>query len=135
MWLYVSFQAQDVINKEISLPLTESEIESLLSNTFHDNALISENITIEIVNGTGIPGLAGKMEKVVSRMGGNVIAVSNAQSDESTSQIHYYEDEEGKYARERFGKLFSFPLVQTNQKALSDIIIIIGKDNIPKIVQ
>ncbi|MGH7245382.1 MAG: hypothetical protein ACREGI_00425, partial [Candidatus Levyibacteriota bacterium] len=56
----------------------------------------------------------------------NVISVTTAQTDQTTSIISYYGDV--SYTTRRLSKILEIPLVKVTSPGLSDITIQIGKD-------
>ena len=129
--LRLSFLAQrvsknDVISETITLPAEKIHIDQVTQELFLDKALSDENSAIEIVNGTGIAGLGGRLERALVTMGANVIAVSNAEKKQQKSLIIYYGEK--TYTVERLEKLLKMPIQKKEGRGLSDIIIIVGQD-------
>ncbi len=112
--------------KVIKLPLESILIDQALGELFYNNLLSEENKTIEIVNGTGIAGLGGRLERVLSNLGANIIAVRNAEKIQDKSQILYFGDK--SYTSSYLSRMLGIKEIMKQERGLSDIIIIIGKD-------
>lgn len=114
--------------EEISLPLDPSQIDQFAQELFTDQAFSDENKSVQVVNGTGVPGLGTRLGRELTNRGVNVIAITNADTPTESSQISYYGDK--TYTVERLGKMLSAPLVPMEKQALSDIIITVGADKL-----
>lgn len=121
-----SISPSTIDSEEITLPLDHTSIEQITQKLFFDTELSSDNKTIEIVNGTGIPGLGGRLERALTTMGANVISVTNADKKQQRSQLKYFGDK--TYTVERLEKLLGMDVQKKEGKSLSDIIIVIGED-------
>lgn len=93
---------------------------------FADPDIVSENLRIEIENGTGVYGLGNSVGRKVSNMGGNVIFVSTADVIGEESQIYFFDRK--SYTVERLSRVLGLKAVKTSQKTIADVIIKIGKD-------
>lgn len=117
---------QSITSQKIHIPFDSSLSSTMLEQLFLDQTIDQENKTVAIVNGTGVAGLGTRLEMALTTMGVNVISVKNADKVESMSSISY--SGEKSYTLDRLQSLLSFPIAYTPSAALSDIIILIGKD-------
>ncbi len=117
---------QSITSQRIHIPFDSSLSSTMLEQLFLDPTIDQENKTVAIVNGAGVAGLGTRLERALATMGVNVISVKNADKVESMSSISY--SGEKSYTLDRLHSLLSFPLTETPSAALSDIIILIGKD-------
>jgi hypothetical protein len=101
----------------------------IFDEVFLDSALVDENKTIAIINAAGEPGLAGRVERILNRLGGNVVSVTTAPMIEKYSRIEY--GGENSYTLFRIQKVVKFPLKETQDIGISDILIVLGEDSIP----
>ncbi len=126
-----SIALKDITQKEIRLPIVQTELDNELADLFTDTKIIDENISIEIVNGTDTPGLGKRLERLVKNMGGNVVSITNSYKGEKTSKIQFF----GKtsYTHERLQKLLGYPLEEVKMRRVADITIIVGKDKSGKV--
>lgn len=92
-----------------------------------DSAISSENVSIEIVNATGESGLGGRLERVISNLGGNVVSVKTALATERVSKIKYYGPE--TYTLRKLERLLSIKREVLDREDIARIVIIIGEDN------
>lgn len=107
--------------------------DKLITSLFQDQMIASENLSIQIVNGTGIAGFGSRLARLVSNTGGSVVAVTNASSVVEHSQIRY--NTQKSYSVKRFARALEFPVIdeKTSKEVksdvvIADIIIIAGKD-------
>jgi len=117
---------QSITSERIHIPIDTSLSSTMLEQLFLDETIDQENKTVSIINGTGVVGLGTRLERALSNMGINVISVKNADRVESASVINYNGEE--SYTLDRLQNLLLIPTNQTSSVALSDIIILIGKD-------
>lgn len=117
---------EELVSENITFPVDRVLIDKTTKELFYDTTLSQENMTIEIVNGTGVEGLGGRLERALTIMGGNVISVTNAEKRQQESSIVYYGEE--NYTVKRLVKLLGMSAKNQEGRGLSDIIIVIGQD-------
>lgn len=130
--LYFFSQNVSNINKKelvYNLQDSETDLNKLFTQYFRDDQIALEKIGIQIVNATGEPGVGKRMEKLITNMGGNVVAVTTSQTGEPKSKIQYYGSEE-TYTLTRLQRYLRYPLSKLNNKTIADIVIIIGKNSV-----
>lgn len=113
--------------REISNDFNEQQKSTLISLTFTDPAIYEENQSIEIVNATNVYGQGGRLASLITNIGGNVILVTSVEKGEGKSKIIYSGDK--TYTVTRLAQILNYPIVKTDKKSISDVIIIIGEDN------
>lgn len=91
-----------------------------------DNIISSENISIEVINAAGKSGLGGRLERVISNLGGNVISVKTAMTTESFSKIQYTGVE--TYTLRKLVRLLPMKRELLKKESIAKITIIIGED-------
>ena len=101
-------------NKDASLLLT-------------DNAISTENVSVQIVNAAGQSGLGSRLERVISNLGGNVVSVKTALVIEPVSKIRYYGTE--TYTLKKLERLLRIKKEAVDKEDIAEIVIIIGEDN------
>jgi hypothetical protein len=97
-----------------------------VSDLFKDNTIITENLNIQIINTTDIPGLGKQLERVIVNQGGNVISVTNSREPVKKSKIQYIGEK--NYTVGKFTSLFDLSAEKIENKSIADLIIIIGED-------
>jgi hypothetical protein len=113
--------------KDLVLPKGDSDIDRVVANFGEDRAIVSEYIDIHIINASDVPGMATRLERVISNLGGNVVKVSTAHGKNSSSKIEYAGEK--KYTIKKLNKLLGFPIVQVDNPGFADVVITIGVDN------
>lgn len=133
LWMFVrKIPTHGVLEKTYIFPsnsednLDMGELDLLISSLFADHTIIEEKRSIQIINASGISGLGNRIARIVTNMGGNVIAVSTGDSVLPMSEIVYSEAE--SYTLEKLQRLFRKKGVSTDKQAISDIVVIVGKD-------
>lgn len=130
LWVVKGIPKTNISQQTISLPQNEAKIDNITRAFFIDPRIVEDNVTIEIRNGTSIPGLGKRLERAITTMGGTVISVTNADEVVTTSQIEYKEEKKNSDTLKKLQRLLSMPAVALSSPSLSDIIITIGKDRV-----
>lgn len=121
-----SIPGENKKNIDISLSARSEEIDKKIASFFNDPEMQQENKTISIINASGEVGIGSRMERQLEHLGVNVISVISGRQLEKKSRIEFYKEK--SYTSERLSRLFQIPTVISNNKALSDIIIVLGAD-------
>lgn len=119
---------KDVTSEEIELPQSETQIDRLSGALFEDSDIVSENMSIEIVNATGVFGFGGRLERTLSNMGAQVVSVSTALRDEDATRLQYAENK--SYTVEKLQRILNVQAKKQNGLSISDIKIILGKSSL-----
>lgn len=133
LWLFAASTApHDITTKEISLTKDNIEAQKLIMDTtltpqfFTDYSLASEQVSIQIINATGINGLGNRLAKLISNMGGNVISVITSDSLSNRSSISSYK--KNTYTVQKLSSFLKLPTKEEQNTGLFDIVILVGKD-------
>jgi len=113
--------AEDVTLSEQS-PSTDITV----INALTDQEIANENISIQILNGTDIPGFGQQLGLVLSNLGANVVDIATAQKIQKKSAIAYFGNE--SYTLDRVDKLLQLSPTKLHQQGIADIVITIGTD-------
>lgn len=105
---------------------SEQGSDKKLSQLFVDHTAYSENLSIAIVNGSGISGLGTKVAEELSHIGINIISVTSSQDLKEKTTI-VYTGKEG-YTVQRLVHIFRVASTPTISPMLSDVTITLGKD-------
>lgn len=115
----------NITTKNTSLPQDQTAIDKISSAFFVDSFITSEKLSIEVINGTDMPGLANRLGRLLGNIGGNVITVGSSQKAIKISQISCFDEK--KYTCKRLSKVLGFPIAR-GEFGISDVIIRIGED-------
>lgn len=119
---------KQILEEVTSAQLSEDlQLQKTLITLFSDERVATENISVQVINATGVPGIAQRLEKVLTLQGANVVAVTTAQKKESRSQIKYYGSE--TYTLAKINKMLEFPVSTLANETIADIVIIIGENS------
>lgn len=119
-----SAKKENVHNETIK-NLQQTGIDQILSDLLRDSVVHESSLTVEVINETGINGLANVFSQMLSNGGFNVIEVRSSGADEA-SQIHY-----NKPQNDVVDSLFSitsFEEKTPNVSSVADISIFLGND-------
>lgn len=124
-----------LVSEEISLSTDQKTVDKLLLGYLADPSVQQENISVAIINATGVSGIGNRVARVIANIGGNVVSVSTGDVDQSSSALLY----NGKlsYTARKLSRLFRVsPGELANRNALgndaagADIVIVVGKDSL-----
>lgn len=111
----------------ISLSTEDRAVDKLLEKLFKNEVIEKENQTVEIINTTDATGLGGRLARLITNMGGNVIQVSTENNSQKNSVILY--KGEKTYTVEKLSKVLGFKIGEMSRQSIADITIIVGEDN------
>lgn len=121
-----SISSKNIETQEITNKLDTFSVDKISSSLFEDFDISSEKASLSIINGTDISGLGGRLERLASNMGGNVVSISTSEKPFLSSEIIY--SKENSYTVSKLGKITSFPLLKRNKDGIYDVIIRLGTD-------
>jgi len=119
------FLAKSVADSDIT---TESASDTNVSfpGFFADSTIDNENVTISIVNASGISGLGTRLEHLITNTGATVVSVTTSPTSKRTSSIAYSDD---SYTLKKVGQLLGFSNEKKTEQGIADILITIGEDS------
>lgn len=103
------------------------QLERTLVSFFSDNVVATENVSIQVINASGVSGMAQRLERVLLHKGANVVSISGAQQTQMHSQIKFYGEE--TYTLEKIKKMLGFPVSKLSTETIAKIVIVIGEDD------
>lgn len=110
-------------------------IDDLLSGMTMSSNISNEKKTISVLNGTSVSGVATLSSRVISNIGGRVVAIENASSEYSNTLIisDDLDSETVAYIKKSFGidRVYTkqeASFVKEDAMSRSDIIVVIGFD-------
>lgn len=113
--------------REISVLENEEENNKKVANLITDDTIFSENVSIQIINASGVSGMGRRLERALINRGGNVVSVTTSRDLASASTIQHYGEE--TYTLITIKKLLGFPVKTMEQEGIAEIIITIGEDS------
>lgn len=127
-WFARSVSDTNVSFEKIQLPLDDHALDTILSRIFTDSIIEEENQDIEIINSTEVSGLANRLARLITNMGGNVVSITTSKNPSNTSKILV--SNKKKYTSERLHAILGFGVEEGQTQAIADVIIVIGKDKL-----
>lgn len=133
LWLFAKgVPSSSFAFQEISSTLAQASIDRISSSLFLDYSLSQENVSVQIVNGTGVLGLGNRLARLITNMGGNVVSVETSDDLIKQSKITYQTKK--TYALEKLVRVLGFPSSFLEEKGIADIVLTLGEDSIPKVL-
>lgn len=116
-----------IYERKFSNDYSESQKSTILTLTFSDPIIFTENKSVEIINSTEVFGLGSRLANLITNISGNVILVKSSEKQKKSKLIFF-----GKksYIVEKLGKYLNLPIEQSLSPGVSDVIIIIGTDSL-----
>lgn len=99
-------------------------IDKELSEAFRDESIVNEQISIEVVNATGVAGFGSRMSRLLENAGYNVIAVKNGEN--VSSQIIDRTTTPGN-TQKYLQRFLNLPVKSDSSTPVADISIIFGE--------
>lgn len=124
-WIARAIPDGEVEKEIITKSMTVEEIDEVVRTVLLDKKFSEENLTIEIVNGSGVPGIGSKLGRALQNSGANVISVANADKEVNETTVMYYGKE--SETTKRLGRLLYASPIEISEQGLSDIIITLGR--------
>lgn len=112
--------------KKVTIIKDVEENDQNLKNLFINDKIFAENVSVQIINSSSVPGMGKRLERVLTKLGSNVISLSSSREQEKKSKIQYFGEE--SYTLSTLKKLLAFPVEKTENKSIATIVIIIGDD-------
>lgn len=109
-----------------------SNLDQLVENLVVDPLIENDHQTIRVVNATSASGLGGRLAKLITNMGGNVILVVTEDNPKKKSAINFLSKK--TYTVDRLQKILGYEIKKGLNDAMSDITIIIGEDSINSLI-
>ena len=106
------------------------EVDEIFSLFISDSRLKTENVSIEVVNSSGINGVGKRVAKLLTRFGFHVVSVTSSEV-RFPSQITFRAQK--NYTVERLVQIFHLPSFYSSGNAIADVTIVIGADYVEKI--
>lgn len=104
----------------------EDDRDEKLFEHFKDKQILSEKTSVEVVNASGIDGIAWVISRMFKNVGFNVISVKSADKEQVKSIIICRNS--GTYSIDRISRVFPILIEYKNETGIADISVIIGKD-------
>lgn len=121
-------QSRNVVMHELFLPQDTNVLDNVAASLFSDETIASEKVSVGIINSTDVTGLGNRLARVIANIGGNVVSVSSADENRKKTSIAYYGEK--SYTVTRLSKILGVEPTQTQTQGISDVIVVIGADNL-----
>ena len=113
-------------------PIIEN-IDNAVADIFFNLSFFKEQAQIEVLNGSGIKGLAQNRARWITNSGGRVIHIGNTPQEEEQTTAYITNPEKFPNTVKEIKKIFKDKIVILESpyryRFLGDIVIVLGKDN------
>lgn len=121
----------DTLTVSPELLSDQEKLDHKLSPFLRDEKIVAEHLKIQVLNGSGKPGVAASATRLIRNIGGEVIRMDNF---ERTDLVKGYLllDSSGSYTARRLAQIFSVAdsrPPRTGSEARADITLILGAEN------
>ena len=114
--------------KEITLPLSDPEVNLIIGDMFYDKSILRDDVSLEIINASGILGAGNEVARLFGHIGVNVVAVRTSSEIKKPSTLSYFG---GKtYTLKRISHLSDLEPAELKGEHIADIVLTIGDDKI-----
>lgn len=132
LWLFAKgVSSSSLAFQEVSSTLAQASLDRISASLFLDYALSQENVSIQIINGTGVLGLGSRLARLIGNIGGNVVSVETSDGLIKQSKITYQTKK--TYTLEKLVRVLGFQSSLLEEKGIADIVLILGGDSIPRV--
>lgn len=108
-----------------SLGLSQEE----LFDAFKDPQIISEGLSIEIINATSENGLAGSAANILKPLGVNIVSLSS-ENEVEKSEIRVRAPSK---TSKRISRILEIPISENGPNSIADVTVILGEDFAEKV--
>lgn len=117
-------QMKIVRREEKYLKQPNKDIDEELTDAFRDETIVNEQVSVEVVNATGIPGFGSRMSQILENAGYNVIAVRNGEKVDS--QIIDRTTNPG-FTQAYLSRFLGIPLTSDSDTPVADVSVVFGE--------
>lgn len=127
LWLFArSVDPTEIVSEKIQI----QDFNKVATELFIDDAIVKENLSIQVVNASGVSGRGNDFSHILTNMGGNVVSVITAKKDSPKTTIQYYG--QSSYTVKKLEKIVTKTATVSKKPGISDIVITLGKERIGK---
>lgn len=131
----IELHALNILKKRQLVDQTEvletesSLLDGKIGTLFTDTTFLAERKSVEIVNGTDVQGVASRIARIITNMGGEVLFVKTAREPLAYSRIETHDE---SYTAKKLERSLGLPLFKKKKdEGKTDILIVIGEDFLP----
>lgn len=111
-----------------ALTADQKLVDNLLLDLFKEQKIVQEHLTLGILNGTERAGLANRLARLITNLGGDVVSVINGQEKISRCQIKGNGQALESYTGQLLAKIYDCEKITDQTEARADLQITIGEN-------
>jgi len=117
------------------LSVSQALLDSVCAKLFKNSQFVNEHLNIEVLNGTNKQGLANRVARLITNMGGNVIYIQNSSTTFNRCQISGSSSSLQSFTARRLQTIYGCQLLANNQISQADLQITVGQDYSQRLLQ
>lgn len=112
-----------------NLTVDPAKLDLELAGVFKDLEIVSEHLTVEVLNGSGKPEMANRAGRLINNLGATVIILGNSEKEGGPCEIKADEKVLKSFTGQRLKKIFNCREVLLKPgESRADLQLIIGLD-------
>ncbi len=100
-------------------------VAKLAATFFQDPQILEEDVSVEVTNAAGVPGLGNKVSNYITNVGGKVVLVNTSRDKEKASRIYY---KDPSYTVSKLSRILGIKAEKKDLSSISDIMVVVGED-------
>jgi hypothetical protein len=115
-------------DKTQALTIDKDRLDSFSQSHFPEKKIRLENLAIEVINSTPLPGLAERGARLLTNIGFEVVGTSNQEEEVSQCLLRGDSQLKEHYSTKRIKAIFGCQWQSTQEKERADLVLILGKE-------
>ncbi len=115
-------------DKTQALTIDKDRLDSFCQNHFPERKIRLENLAVEVINSTPLPGLAEKGARLLTNIGFEVVGTSNQEEEITQCLISGDSQLKEHYSTKRIKAIFGCRWQSSQEKERADLVLILGKE-------
>ena len=117
------------IDHSKSLTADPAKLDLELAGVFKDLEIVSEHLTVEVLNGSGKPEMANRAGRLITNLGATVIILGNSEKESGQCEIKAGEKVLKSFTGQRLKKIFNCrEVLLKSGESRADLQMVIGLD-------
>jgi len=110
------------------LTYDQTLLDFLSKGLFKETNFVKEHLLIEVLNGTEKQGLAGRVARLITNLGGEVVTIGNSSQKINQCRIEGESRILQSFTAKRLGQIFDCQMAKPAEDSRADLRVIIGQN-------
>lgn len=115
-------------DKTKALKIDEDRLDAFTQQHFQEKKLGGENLVVEVINSTGLPGLAEKGARLLTNIGVEVVGVGNQEEGVSRCLLIGESSVKKNYLTKRMMEIFACDWQTSEERGKGDLTLVLGEE-------